>query len=198
MWDSKRAPGRDGAEECYTLSDALAVAIWLNIFVRNSKDLGMCTLAQSVNVISPLMTSPTGICKQTTYWPLLLFAKYMQGKAIAVNVKAKAYTGPTTPEWVESTCIVPMLDVSAARDGEWINLAVVNSDKEKSFDTELTGVDPAGEVNVYMVGGEQSALTDVNMEGSEKVKIRESKWSADKKFVFEKHSFTLLRWRVKS
>jgi alpha-L-arabinofuranosidase len=53
VWDPERAPGEQGAEELYTLSDALAVAVWLNVFVRQSRHLGMANIAQSVNVISP-------------------------------------------------------------------------------------------------------------------------------------------------
>jgi len=30
VWDTQRAVGAKGAEECYTLSDALAVGVWLN------------------------------------------------------------------------------------------------------------------------------------------------------------------------
>jgi hypothetical protein len=36
VWDPIRAEGSKGAEENYTLSDALAVASWLNVFVRKS------------------------------------------------------------------------------------------------------------------------------------------------------------------
>ncbi|KAG9821712.1 family 51 glycoside hydrolase, partial [Aureobasidium melanogenum] len=69
VWDPVRAPGDIGAEEKYTLSDALAVGVWLNVFVRQAKYIGMANIAQSVNVISPLMTSKDGILKQTTWWP---------------------------------------------------------------------------------------------------------------------------------
>ncbi|KAI0174406.1 glycoside hydrolase superfamily [Pestalotiopsis sp. NC0098] len=199
VWDPIRAPGDKGAEELYNLSDALAVAIWLNIFVRNAKDLGMATIAQSVNVISPLMTSPTGITRQTTYWPLLLFSRYMHGRAVAVHVRAGVYKGETNPKWIQSTVDVPKLDVSAALDGEWLNVAVVNVDEEHSFETELAGVAPAsGDIQVFKVGGEKASLKDVNKEGRETIAIEESTVSGKdvKTFVFEKHSFTLLRWKV--
>ncbi|KAK6066381.1 alpha-L-arabinofuranosidase [Seiridium cupressi] len=199
VWDPIRAPGDKGAEELYNLSDALAVAIWLNIFIRNAKDLGMATIAQSVNVISPLMTSPTGLYKQTSYWPLLLFSKYMHGKSVSVHVRTGAYKGATNPEWIQSTVTVPKLDVSAAVDGEWLNVAVVNVDEEHSFETELSGVAPAsGDVQVFKVGGEKFSLKDVNKEGQEIIKIVESTVKAEeaKKFVFERHSFTLLRWKI--
>lgn len=159
----------------------------------------MATIAQSVNVISPLMTSPTGIYKQTTYWPLLLFSKYMHGKSVAVHVRCGAYRGKTNPEWIQSTCVVPKLDVSAAVDGEWMHVAVVNVDEEHSFKTEVSGVAPAeGDIQVFKVGGEDYSLADVNQEGNEKVKIVESTAKAEdvKNFVFERHSFTLLRWKI--
>jgi alpha-N-arabinofuranosidase len=38
----------------------LAVAVWLNVFVRQSKYIGMATVAQSVNVIAPLMANARG------------------------------------------------------------------------------------------------------------------------------------------
>jgi alpha-L-arabinofuranosidase len=199
VWDPIRSPGEKGAEELYNLSDALAVAIWLNIFVRNAKELAMATIAQSVNVISPLMTSPRGLWKQTTYWPLLLFSKYMHGKAVAVHVRCGAYRGKTNPLWVQTTCTIPKLDVSAAVDGEWMNVAIVNIDEELSFETELSGVAPAsGDIQVFKVGGEKYNLTDVNKEGNETVEIVESTLKGEefKKFVFERHSFTLLRWKI--
>lgn len=198
IWDAERAPGDKGAEEQYTLSDALAMGTWLNIFIRNCKELGMATIAQSVNVISPLMTSSTGLFKQTTYWPLLLFSKFMRGQAIAVHVQCAAYKGETRPEWIQSTCTIPKLDVSAATDGEWVNLAVVNVDENSNFETELTVLGSQSEVEVFIVGGESHQLTDFNSQGKEVVKIQETVWRPEgsTKFTFQKHSFTLLRWKM--
>jgi alpha-N-arabinofuranosidase len=72
---------------------------WLNVFVRQSAHLGMCNIAQSVNVISPLLISDKGIIKQTAYWPLLLFSRYMHGKALGVGVRCQKWTGNrTNPE----------------------------------------------------------------------------------------------------
>ena len=63
VWDPKRAEGEKGGEEKHTLSDALAVGIWLNVFVRQSNKLGMACLAQAVNVLGPLLTSKNGLVK---------------------------------------------------------------------------------------------------------------------------------------
>ncbi len=78
VWDEVKAPGSQGLEQAYDYTDMLGVVAWLNILVRKSKDVGIACIAQSVNVISPLMTSPDGLLFQTTYWPLRLFAQYMK------------------------------------------------------------------------------------------------------------------------
>jgi alpha-L-arabinofuranosidase len=196
IWDVTRAPCEDGAEEYYTLSDALALAVWLNVFVRQSKHLGMCNIAQSVNVISPLITTDTGIIKQTTYWPLLLFAKYMQGKTIAVHLSCKELKQErTNPEWIASTMRTPWLDVSAARgDDGYVNLAVVNISETEDMTTNVAaGI--SGKVEVFVVGGDEKGVTESNMTGG-RVGIVESSWDGSGSFCFKKHSFTLLRWKV--
>jgi alpha-N-arabinofuranosidase len=199
IWDHKRAPGDTGAEELYDVSDMLGVAVWLNVFVRQAKYVGMATIAQSVNVISPLMTTPWGVVRQTTYWPLLLFSRYMRGKTLAVHVCASAYTGRTFPEWLQTTSDTPLLDVSAAlSDDGYVNLAVVNISENKSMSTALSVPHTSGTVSVFVVGGNVNGIRDNNTEHSQKVYIRESKWHGDGPYTFEAHSFTLLRWKAES
>lgn len=193
VWDPVRAPGEQGAEEKYTLSDALAVAVFLNGFIRQAKDMGMANIAQSVNVISPLMTSKDGIVKQTIWWPLLLFSKYMRGHTIALNVRAPEYTGRTNPEWIRSTIETPLLDCSATLgDDGYLNLAVTNISEERDFEVPLEGL-KADKVEVFTVGGEN--VNVVNTAEEQKVGIQESSWDGKGKFTFGKHSFTLLRWK---
>jgi alpha-L-arabinofuranosidase len=200
VWDPERAPGNKGAEEVYTLSDGLAVAIWLNVFIRNSKEIGMATIAQSVNVISPLMTSPNGLWKQTTYYPLFLFSKYMHGRAVVVHVRTGLYDGQTFPDWIGSTCSVPKLDVSAAINNDgWMNVAVVNSNENDSVMATLDGlkVIEGQQVEVYTVGGNGYDASDTNIEGIEKIGIKEGRWDGkDMIYWFERLSFTVLRWKL--
>lgn len=193
VWDPIRAEGSRGAEESYTLSDALAVAVWLNVFVRKSRDLGMACIAQSVNVISPLMTTPEGIVKQTTWWPLYLFSRFMRGWTVSAHVSCGTYEGETAPVWLRSAVQTPWLDVSASvgEDG-FANLAVVNIHEEKSFETKVEGV--SGQVEVFTVTGEGVAVT--NMKGKEEVAIAESKWDGQGLYAFPKLSITLMRWKA--
>ncbi|KAE9375554.1 glycoside hydrolase family 51 protein [Stipitochalara longipes BDJ] len=193
MWDPARAPGELGAEELYTLSDALGVAVWLNVFVRQSKWMGMANIAQSVNVISPLMTSRNGVIKQATWWPLYLFSKYMSGWTVGVHVSAGAYDGVTEPAWLQGVLEqgASWLDVSASVNEEGVvSLVVVNISEALDFEVELGGV--GQDVEIHTVTGKD--VKAVNVEGKEEVAVTESKWDGQGKYKFAKHSMTLLRW----
>ena len=204
VWDPRRAPGEAGAEEKYTLSDALAVAIWLNVFVRQSKYVAMANLAQSVNVISPLMTTETGLVKQTTWWPLLLFSKFMRGWNVASHVSCGIYEGETEPAWLRSAGETPWLDVSATlgEDG-WVSVVVVNVHPTQSASVELDGLAGGGdEVRVYTVAADDSDKPDApwdatNTAEKQMVGIKESVWKKQSgKFEFPKYSITMMRWKV--
>ena len=195
VWDPLRAPGEQGAEELYTLSDALAVAVWLNVFVRQSKYVGMANIAQSVNVISPLMTTKDGIVKQSTWWPLLLFSKYMRGWTVGVHVKSGAYDGVTSPPWLQGVLDegASWLDVSACvNENGTLTLVVVNINETTGYEVELAGV--GSEVEITTVTGPN--VKAVNAAGREEVGIQESKWDGRGKYKFSKHSMTMLRWET--
>ncbi|KAH8599351.1 glycoside hydrolase family 51 protein [Bisporella sp. PMI_857] len=196
VWDPVRAPGELGAEEVYTLSDALAVGVWLNVFVRQSRWVGMANIAQTVNVISPLMTTKTGIVKQSTWWPLLLFSRYVRGWTVGVHVKSGAYEGETKPFWLQGTLEkgASWLDVSASvnQDGV-VTLVVVNISETQDFEVELKGI--GKDVTVYTVTGPNVKAS--NKEGKQEVGVEESKWNGEGgRYKFGKHSLTMLRFET--
>ena len=155
----------------------------------------MANIAQSVNVISPLMTHEKGLTKQTTWWPLLLFCKYMHGSTLAVHLRCPEYEGSTKPKWLRGTMDTPWLDVSAAIDDEGVvSLAVVNIHADKDFEVNLEGVTQNATVAVYTVSGEDVAVVNT-AEDNDKVGIQEGTWdSSEGLFVFPKHSLSMLRW----
>jgi alpha-N-arabinofuranosidase len=77
-------------EERYTFSDALAVGTYLNIFTRNCDWVRMANLAQMVNAIAPIVTTPDTAVTQPIYYPVLLHAQAALDIAVDVHV-----TGPT-------------------------------------------------------------------------------------------------------
>lgn len=194
VWDPVRAPGDKGAEELYTLSDALAVAVWLGVFVRQAKHMGMANIAQSVNVISPLMTTKNGITKQTTYWALWLFSRFMRGEMVKTHTWTPLYEGPTEPKWLASTRDIPMLDVSAviSEKGE-VSLAVTNISDDRDCETEVLGLE-SDVIEVFTVSGPDANA--VNKEGDEKVGVKQSAWDGKGKYNFSKLSLTLMRTTI--
>ncbi|CAK7238543.1 hypothetical protein SEUCBS140593_010794 [Sporothrix eucalyptigena] len=212
VYDDQQAPGDQGGEQAYNLSDALGVAVWLNVFIRQSKHIAMANIAQSVNVLGPLSTRKDGgpgLIRQTLWWPLLLFSKYMRGKTLNVHLRASTYNGSTFPSWIRKTTPTPWLDVSCAYDevSGFVNLAVVNIDdtQDITVDLGLQETLPAGlttdkqqEVQVFTVGGGEIDVKTTNFDGVERVGVVESTWIAGPKYTFPKHSLTLLRWSVKA
>ena len=88
----------DGAlEERYDFSDALAVGTYLNIFVRNSARVAMANLAQMVNAIAPIVTTPEVAVTQPIYYPVLLHARAALAHAVDCYVTGQVVEAPAGP-----------------------------------------------------------------------------------------------------
>ena len=102
VWYRTRTPEarKAGIEEQYTLADALAVATYLNIFIRHCRAVPMANFAQLVNAIAPIFTSRDGLFLQTIYHPLRLYAEHAGETALDLHVESETYdVGPhETPE----------------------------------------------------------------------------------------------------
>lgn len=168
--------------------------MWCNVFIRQAEYIGMANIAQSVNVISPLMTTKDGLVKQTTWMPYLLFCRYMRGHALAVHLQCGEYEGPTKPEWLRGKMETPWLDVSAAvSDDGAISLVVVNVHGIRSFPSLVEGIPVAAKVDVFTVTG--PSVASVNTAEKSEVLIAESTWVAGGLYEFPKASMTMLRWK---
>jgi alpha-N-arabinofuranosidase len=77
-------------EERYAFADALAVGTYLNIFVRNCDWVLMANLAQMVNAIAPIVTSPEGAAVQPIWYPILLHSQAALDLAVDVHVSGPA------------------------------------------------------------------------------------------------------------
>jgi alpha-L-arabinofuranosidase len=84
-------------EERYSFADALAVGTYLNIFVRNCDWVTMANLAQLVNAIAPIVTTPAAAVVQPIYYPFLLHAQSALDLAVDVHVDGQVVS-PPVPE----------------------------------------------------------------------------------------------------
>jgi alpha-L-arabinofuranosidase len=196
-------------EERYDLSDALAVATFLNIFTRHCETVGIANLAQLVNVIAPIFTNPDGLFLQTIYHPFWLYANLSHEVALDVYVESELYdlsleVEAAAAKWPHRTADrgpFKLLDVSATCDAEGreVAVAVVNRDCAAAHTATLqfaegvaTGID-AHEVNGADPNGQNS------FEEPESVKIVRHPIDLSGQsfeYIFPAHSVTMLRFRI--
>ena len=156
----------------------------------------MANIAQSVNVISPLITTPSGLVKQTTWWPLLLFSKHMRGWNIATHISSPAYDGATEPKWQQAVTESPWLDVSATvNENGRVSLVVVNVHLTENSVVDLKGIQATSEakIKVYSITGDTWDV--INTSDRNSVGIREHEWDGEGKFEFPRMSMTMLQWQ---
>lgn len=135
-------------EEIYNLRDALWVASAINIFHRECRTVKLADLAQLVNVIAPIMTSPTGIVLQTIYYPLQVYAEHSGSIALDPLVRSDSFPGdPATP----------YIDISATTndDGKALVLSVVNRHPAADIpvDIVIEGFSPQTRCDLFEVNG---------------------------------------------
>jgi alpha-N-arabinofuranosidase len=151
-----------GLEERYNLSDALAVATYLNVFARHCETVRIANLAQMVNVIAPIFTNEEGLFLQTIYHPLKLCAEHMREVVLDAHVECETHDLTTEasswPHRVADMGPFDLLDVSATCDaaGRVLTLVVVNRDPERNIVTTVHLADSTfeGDATAYEVTGE--------------------------------------------
>ena len=143
--DGKRAFAPRLLEEVYNLEDALLVGGFVNTLLRNSDRVRVGCLAQLVNVIAPLVTSDTGVLRQTTYYPYSWALRYARGRVLDVRVESDTY--PITGEGLQADFArdadVPFVDLVATID------------------------EPAGQVAVFMLNRDLDGEREVVLEWQE-------------------------------
>ena len=116
-------------EERYVFSDALAVGTYLNIFVRNCAWVKMANLAQMVNAIAPIVTTPETAVVQPTYFPFLLHAQGHLDIAVDLFVEGPTVEAPSEllsrwPHSVNDLAPLNLVDAAATVDEFRRHLAV--------------------------------------------------------------------------
>jgi alpha-N-arabinofuranosidase len=197
--------GTRALEEHYNLEDALVIAGFLNVFVRNADVVKMANMAQLVNVIAPIFTNEEGLFLQTIYYPLQLFAQNVLGTSLDVYVDCETYAtdeffiglGESTTRQEE----VPFLDVSASLNGDEVIINVINRHKDKSITTDVISQSGNfnGTIEVYEVNGSNVkasndfGVTEVQTHQKDPLKAKGNVLT----YSFPAHSFTQLRAKIK-
>jgi alpha-N-arabinofuranosidase len=145
-----RNPAFNGLEEMYDLADALVVAMHLNAFIRHASSVRMANLAQLVNVIAPMITTPDGLLLQTTFYPFELFARTCGDVALAVTWSSETFSAGEHSG-------VRLLDVAASLDerARRVSVYIVNRDPAGPQEAEVRFADarPQSEVSIHTITG---------------------------------------------
>ena len=100
--------------------EGLLVGGFVNTLLRNSDRVRVACLAQLVNVIAPLVTSDTGVLRQSIYYPYAWGIKYARGRVLDVRVEAETYaiTGAGLQADFARNEQVPFVDVVVTLDAQ--------------------------------------------------------------------------------
>jgi alpha-L-arabinofuranosidase len=131
--------------ERYTFDDALAVATYLNIFVRNCARVRMANLAQLVNAIAPVVTTAEAADVQPIYYPFLLHARSALDAAADVHVAGPVVSPELPPDasrWPHRIADLgpfSLVDAAAsvAADRSRIAVTLVNRDPDAAQEARL-------------------------------------------------------------
>ncbi len=137
-------------EEVYNLEDALVVAQWLNTFLRHCDVLKIACIAQIVNVISPLLTTPTKVLRQSTFYPFVMYSQLASGKSLRTRITAPTYRTERFGE-------VATVDAAGAYDPQTGKAAVflIHRDTNQSLPIEVKweGAAPMQVIDVQQMSG---------------------------------------------
>src|SRR5215212_6730815 len=206
VWYRTRTPAarKAGIEEQYDLSDALAIATYLNIFIRECRRVPIANLAQMVNAIAAIVTNPDGLFLQTIYHPFRLYAEHAQAIALDSMVMCETYDLESDDELGQRGHRIMdlgpfmLLDVSATRDeaGRTVTLGIVNRHRDEAIATtvELGGATMLSAV-VHIVNGDDPAVRN-SFERPDAVTVQEHTVSPDGntlELTLPAHSATVVR-----
>jgi alpha-N-arabinofuranosidase len=163
----------------------------------------MANLAQLVNVIAPIVTSPDGMFLQSIYHPFRLMATASHELAVRTFVDSgtHAHTDPQGERWTYRVADLgpfQLLDVAASRDAEsrQLTISVVNRDPERELATRIRLGDAAatGTMTVHEVNGSGPEAAN-SFARPQDVSVNTSKHEVGGEHIdisFAPHSFTLL------
>jgi alpha-L-arabinofuranosidase len=138
--DGRRAFAPPLLEEVYNLEDGLLVGGFVNTLLRNAERVRVGCLAQLVNVIAPLVTSDTGVLRQSIYYPYAWALAYARGRVMELRVEAETY--PIRAAGLQADFArndqVPFVDVVATLDSENARAAVLMLNRDLEGERDVT------------------------------------------------------------
>ena len=170
-------------EENYTLSDALFACGFFHILHRHCERVTMANLAQLVNILGLIQTTPESMVLTTLYYAFYLYSnntgKYLIESQTEIDTFDEEYNG-------EKIKNVPYLDVSVTSDEEFLYIAGINRHLSEAIETEIIFYDITCKEDgeVFFISGETPEV--MNTKGKENVNVKSKKLKIQgNKFFYE-------------
>ncbi|MDC7126071.1 MAG: alpha-N-arabinofuranosidase [Spirochaetales bacterium] len=143
-------------EEIYDFADALVVGGMLTTLINNSDNIKIACMAQLVNVIAPIMTTPKGESwLQTIYYPFLYTSQNGRGTAMKLKLDCDKYSCKTGKN-------IPVIDCAAvlSKDQKHLNIFIINKELEKNTKCviSLNGFKTSAEAKHILLSAEPDAI----------------------------------------
>ena len=162
VWNVRKAVQENGYEQRYDMADAVAVATYMNGFLRNASVLGMANLAQMVNVLGAMLTRSDSLCLQSIYYPLVLYAEHCGSQVVdcyQINNSEDLHSlsSKDSPEAdrVADLGPFPYLDITATHDPKQrkVTVCMVNRhmEKEQIVDLTVNGLEDSDEGRLSLI-----------------------------------------------
>ncbi|WP_302372045.1 arabinosylfuranosidase ArfA [Enterococcus asini] len=117
-------------EDVYNFEDSLLVASMMITMLRHADRVKIGCLAQLVNVIAPIMTSATGVWKQTIFYPFAMISNQGRGHVLHTQIKA--------PTFASNYGNSGYLDAVVIENAEEDQLTIFAVNKDLEDELELT------------------------------------------------------------
>jgi alpha-N-arabinofuranosidase len=123
----------------FTMRDCLYVAGIINALYRNSALVDIANLAQLVNVLPLIKTTPTKAIATAIFFPFVLAAE-MEENLLAIKVNSPAFESEGIGKNLLAHQNVPYLDATATQDkeGEAITVLIINRHPEDRMNLTIT------------------------------------------------------------
>lgn len=187
-----------GPRQDYALRDGLYAAGMLNVFQRECRSVTMANIAQLVNLLGVIETTPTDVYGSAIYWAFKLYRDYTGDVALEVAVEGETFDVPAIANIPEMKG-APYLGVSASLDTakNALCLAVINRHATEAISAEIQaeGAVIGAQARIWELNGPDMAARN-SAANKENVGIRDRGAAAAGPrftYTFPAHSVTVLQ-----
>ncbi len=181
-------------EDIYNTEDALLVGCMLITLLKNADRVKIACLAQLVNVIAPIMTETKGgVWAQTIFYPFLHTSNFGRGNALVSTCECDTYSTKDK----EKVPYVETIGVYNEEHGELTIFAVNRSlTNDIEFEIALDNFGQAAFIEHLVLEHEDMKATNTLKEPYNVVPYKKEK-HANEKIVLNKHSWNMIRYKIK-